>query len=176
MLRLLAPALLLVLAACGGEPVGSAVLSPDSAGHGEAGCAADPRGQVPTHCADTGGQPGDSPPPGEPRPALHFLEIEQRYEPGPSGVLYVEGARTEVLVTGADGGTQALQGDESARLTVSLPAGTYVVEPALRPCSANCVQGMGERTDACTLTIDVPATQRLRVRHVVGQHCTVEAG
>lgn len=123
-------------------------------------------------CGGAGGSATADPPLGGDQ--QHSLVVEQTYGPGRGGVLLVEGGIADVLVRGEGGKEEVLQGNPDKPLTFKgLAAGQYTVEPAIRPCNANC-GNLGGRIYGCSISIDVPAVTRLAVRYIATEPCEVE--
>jgi hypothetical protein len=107
-----------------------------------------------------------------PAPPDATLVVESGYPPGPKGVLYSEGALVEVVLVDEAGDQMTARGPVEEELVFDgLAPGRYVVRPALRPCIANC-DNLAERTGECEGVVQVPATTRVRVDHVVSETCT----
>jgi hypothetical protein len=115
------------------------------------------------------------PPTSSPTPSTHDLVVSQSYESGPGGVLYIEGAIAELVISSEQGPAQAVQGDPDRPITLSgLSPGDYTVKAALRPCNANC-GNLTDPVDSCATSMSVPQTTRLTVRYVLAQPCVIEA-
>jgi hypothetical protein len=76
----------------------------------------------------------------------------------------------------AEGGAVATKrADSDGRIVFAgLAAGSYTVEPALRPCDGSCVN-LDPRVDGCRATVRVTGDVVIAVRFTVGSSCAVEA-
>jgi hypothetical protein len=129
--------------------------------------------------ASCGGTPDRaiSPPVASPSPAssTHEVVVSQSFGSGEHGVMYIEGAVAELVITGEDQPAQTVQGDPDRPITLSgLSSGDYTVKAALRPCNANC-GNLSEPVDGCATGMSVPQTTRLTVRYVVAQSRVIDA-
>lgn len=86
-------------------------------------------------------------------------------------VVYIEGAEPEVRLRTVDGEPVAQLSGDRMKFT-GLEPGTYLLEPALRPCHGmSCTDA---RTDSCERTVQVADhTARAHVEFRVGEPCTV---
>jgi len=93
-------------------------------------------------------------------------------KPGPGGVYYIEGAIADIKLIDSNG--DEIEADrETRQKTVyeGLAADDYTLEPALRPCDANC-DNLDARTDVCQATLAVGhTTVHVHVRFTVGSAC-----
>lgn len=99
------------------------------------------------------------------------MVVTSRFEK--SGSVFKEGAMPEVVLRDAmrhKVGT--VRGFGRLRFT-GLSAGDYVIEPALRPCNANC-GNLEERTGSCSAEVEVGSrSTRVRVVYRIGESCKV---
>jgi hypothetical protein len=101
------------------------------------------------------------------------LTVSSTVSPGDQGALYIEGALVEVTLVRVDGlKVSTKRSDGRAPIVFTgLPAGQYLIAPALRPCDGNC-GALDSPEDGCRERIDVPGTSSVTVRFVVGRSCT----
>src|SRR4051812_33704349 len=90
------------------------------------------------------------------------------------GPLYTEGALARIVLRDAAGDVVGAETKRPGRQFVfeGLSPGTYVLEPALRPCDGNCGY-LDPPTDSCRRLVIVDSDLTLKVRFSVGGHCLV---
>jgi hypothetical protein len=91
------------------------------------------------------------------------------------GPMYIEGALARMVVRDEDGNVvaSATKWPGKAFVFGDLEPGTYVLEPALRPCDGNC--GYLDRpTDSCSHTLTIDGDMSIRVKFSVGDPCVVD--
>jgi len=103
-----------------------------------------------------------------------MIAVNMTQHRGAHGAVYTEGAMAEVILRDAQGTkvdvqTKAPQG----RLAfTNLKPGTYFVEPALRPCDANCGY-LDARVDSCSHKLEVDGRVDVKVDFIVGSRCRI---
>jgi hypothetical protein len=110
----------------------------------------------------------------EDRPTAGMVTVKMTFHRGSHGALYIEGAMAEVILRDAHGKKVDVQTKEPrARLTfTNLEPGTYILEPALRPCDANCGY-LDPRVDSCSRKLEVDGRVNVKVDFTVGSRCTI---
>jgi hypothetical protein len=110
---------------------------------------------------------GDSAQPGT-------LTVDTTYSEGKGGMLYIEGAMTEVVVRDESGAVVGRHVEMPAKpmTFADLTAGSYSVSAALRPCDGNCGYLDGP-TDQCETTVTLDGDLHVTVDFVVGSPCEV---
>lgn len=99
------------------------------------------------------------------------IVVQIVYQPG--GDLYVEGAVTEVRLRDSSGTVVDTKRGGGPLRFEHLATGSYTLEPALRPCSANCGM-LDERTDTCSEVVDVGRDARqVQVTFDTGSPCRI---
>jgi hypothetical protein len=90
--------------------------------------------------------------------------------------MYIEGALARMVVRDEDGKVvaSAMKWPGKTFVFADLQPGTYVLEPALRPCDGNCGY-LDPPTDSCRHTLTIDGDVSIRVRFSVGDPCVVDA-
>ena len=124
-------------------------------------------------CARGGdvGSGGKSP---EDRPSAGTITVHMTIRPGSHGALYIEGELAEVILRDAHGSKVAVKTKQpEGRLTFpDVEPGPYVLEPALRPCDANCGY-LDPRIDGCSKKLEVDGDVDVKVAFTIGSRCTI---
>ena len=104
------------------------------------------------------------------------LTVATSYSEGRNGALYIEGALARLVLRDSDGNVAGAATHWPGKKFVfaDLDPGTYVLEPALRPCDGNCGYLDGP-TDACRETLSIDGDMGVRVDFTVGEPCVVAA-
>jgi hypothetical protein len=110
----------------------------------------------------------------EDRPTAGMITVSMTLRQGPHSPRYIEGAMAEVILRNARGKKVKVQTKEpQGRLTFThLEPGTYILEPALRPCDGNCGY-LDPRVDSCSQQIQVDGRVDVKVDFTVGSRCTI---
>jgi hypothetical protein len=87
---------------------------------------------------------------------------------------YTEGAMARVVLRDEDGNVVAsgIKSPGRSFVFADLERGTYVLEPALRPCDGNCGY-LDPPTDSCEHTVTIDGDMSVRVEFSVGDPCAV---
>lgn len=90
------------------------------------------------------------------------------------GPMYIEGALARLVLRDSDGKVVATSMKWPGKRVVfeNLDPGTYVLEPALRPCDGNCGY-LDPPTDSCKGSFAIDGDLSVRVKFTVGHPCVV---
>jgi hypothetical protein len=90
------------------------------------------------------------------------------------GPMYIEGALARLVLRDSDGTVVATAMKWPGKRVVfdNLDSGTYVLEPALRPCDGNCGY-LDPPTDSCKGSFEIDGDLSVRVKFTVGSPCVV---
>ena len=90
------------------------------------------------------------------------------------GPMYIEGALARLVLRDEDGDVvaSAMKWPGKKFVFADLEPGTYVLEPALRPCDGNC-DYLDPPTDSCRDTFAIDGDLSLQVDFSVGDRCVV---
>lgn len=101
------------------------------------------------------------------------LNIEQVLDT--SGPMFIEGYLWSLEIVDADGNSVFKDDLEAMEHAEELPAGTYTVKSAMKPCMGNCDQYPGDPVNPCELEVDVvaPATA-VEISQAADRACTIE--
>jgi hypothetical protein len=90
------------------------------------------------------------------------------------GPMYIEGALARMVLRDEDGSVVAsgMKWPGKTFVFTELEPGTYVLEPALRPCDGNCGY-LDPPTDSCEHTVTIDGDMSVRVEFSVGDPCVV---
>ncbi len=100
--------------------------------------------------------------------------VETTTGAGQGGALYTEGAVAELRLLDPSGVEVAtLRAGRDPLVFRDLAAGSYVLKPALLPCSGSC-DILDDRTDGCRGAVDVAGRSTVTVHFRVGADCEIE--
>jgi hypothetical protein len=90
------------------------------------------------------------------------------------GGMYIEGALAHIVLRDADGNVfdAGTKWPGEKFVFDGLEPGTYVLEPALRPCDGNCGY-LDPPTDSCRDMLTIDGDMSVRVEFTVGDPCVV---
>jgi hypothetical protein len=121
-----------------------------------------------TACAQVDAQP----PPPEAKGSLVVSGTQKTG--GVNGIWYTEGAVPDIILRDATGRSVGRKSGGGLLRFDNLAPGQYTIEPALRPCDANC-DYLDPRTDACSGPVQIGAdVVRLHVIYTMGEACRIE--
>jgi hypothetical protein len=100
------------------------------------------------------------------------LNIEQVLDT--SGPMFIEGYLWALEIVDADG-TSVFKDDlEAMEHAEELPAGTYTVKSAMKPCMGNCDQYPGDPVNLCEQEVDLVApSTAVEISQAADRPCTI---
>jgi hypothetical protein len=125
-----------------------------------------------TACGE--GSPATQAPAPHGGPADNTLTVTMSFHRDLSDPIYAEGAIPEIRLRDDQGNLVAVKTTMTGKTIEfgQLRPGTYRLEPAVRPCDANCGYLDG-RTDGCRSTLELVDSMEVKVEFEVGAPCRI---